>query len=234
MVNRTEQMAADPEQILDNAVHRCEPLRLGGRLEPTHLALPVAGRLMRDRCAIVFVLPGTVDHGGHLGAVRRRVAAQLFRDQPSRLAALSFQQLAEEPFGRTLIAPRLHEDVKDIAVLVYGTPQILLPPPDLDEQFVQLPSVALAAPAVPQPPRIGGPKPPTPLPNRLIRHGDTPFGEEVLDVPETQGESVVEPDGVTDDLRGKSVSAVAGRLARHRATLPLAAELDKAGQELLS
>ena len=60
MVNRTEQMAADPEQILDNAVHRCEPWQLGGRLEPTHLALPVTGRLMRDRCSIVFVLPGAL------------------------------------------------------------------------------------------------------------------------------------------------------------------------------
>jgi hypothetical protein len=34
---------------------------------------------------------------------------------------------------------------------------------------------------------------------------------------------VVEPDGVTDDLRGKPVSAIAGRLARHRPTLPPAA-----------
>ena len=54
------------------------------------------------------------------------------------------------------------------------------------------------------------------MPNRLIRHGDTPFGEEIFDIPETQAETVVEPDGVTDDFRGKSVSAIAERLARHR------------------
>ena len=32
---------------------------------------------------------------------------------------------------------------------------------------------------------------------------DTPFGEEILDIPEAQAEPVVEPDGVTDDLRGE-------------------------------
>ena len=40
--------------------------------------------------------------------------------------------------------------------------------------------------------------------------------------------TIVEPDGATDDFRGKSKSAVAGRLARHRATLPVAAQLDNA------
>jgi len=70
-----------------------------------------------------------------------------------------------------------------------------LPPLDLHEQLVQVSGVALAVPAVPQPPRIVEPEPQAPLPNRLIRHGDTPFGEEIFDIPETQAETVVEPDG---------------------------------------
>ncbi len=61
------------------------------------------------------------------------------------------------------------------------------------------------------------------VPNRLIRHGDTPFGEEIFDIPETQAETMVEPDGVTDDFSGKSVSPIAERLARHRSTVPPAA-----------
>ena len=63
----------------------------------------------------------------------------------------------------------------------------------------------------------------TPQSNRLIRHGDTSFREEILDISETQAEPVVEPDGVTDDCRGKAVSAIARRLADHRPTLPPAA-----------
>ena len=154
VVSCPEQVAADPEQILDDAVHRCEPLQMGGRLESSHLPLALTSRLMRDLRSVVFVLPSTVDHGRHHGAVRRRVAAQLVRDQPARLAALFFQELAEESSGRPPIAPRLHQDVEHVAILVHGPPQILLPPPDLDEQLVQMPGVALAAPAVPQPPCV--------------------------------------------------------------------------------
>ena len=106
---------------------------MGGRLEPSHLPLALTSRLMRDLSSVVFVLPSTVDHGRHHGAVCRRVAAQLVRSQPARLAALSFQQLAEEPLGRPPIAPRLHENVEDVAVLVYGPPQIMLPSLDPDE-----------------------------------------------------------------------------------------------------
>ena len=48
-----------------------------------------------------------------------------------------------------MAARRLHEDVDCVAVLVHGTPQILLPPLDLDEYLVQMPGVAHAAPAAP-------------------------------------------------------------------------------------
>ena len=88
---------------------------------------------MRDLNSVVFVLPSTVDHGRHHGAVCRRVAAQLVRSQPARLAALSFQQLAEEPLGRPPIATRLHENVEDVTVLVHGPPQIMLPSLDPHE-----------------------------------------------------------------------------------------------------
>ncbi len=46
VVNSAEEMSADPEEVLYDAVHRCEPLQMGGRLEPAHLAFPLAGRLM--------------------------------------------------------------------------------------------------------------------------------------------------------------------------------------------
>ena len=42
----------------------------------------------------------------------------------------------------------------------------------------------------------------------------------IFDISEAQAEAVVEPDGVTDDFRRKSVSAIAGRVAAHRRTLP--------------
>ena len=223
MVNRSEQVTADTKEIQHGSVDREKPLRVGSRFEAAHLTLPLPGRLMGDFRPIVRVLVRAVDHGWHHGAAGCGITAQLVGDQSSRDTALSFQQLPEKAEGRQPIAVRLHENVDRVPVYVHGTPQILLPPLDLDEQLVQMPGVALAATAVPQPPRVDEPERSTPLPNRLVRHGDSPFGEEIFDISKAQAKAVVEPDGVTDDCRGESVSAIAGRLACHRATLPLAA-----------
>ena len=99
-MSRPQQMSAHPEEILHDAVHRREALQMGGRLEAAHLALALTGRLMRDLRSIVVVLPSAVDDGRHRGAVRRRVAAQLVREQTARLPALAFQQLTEKSCGR--------------------------------------------------------------------------------------------------------------------------------------
>ena len=70
-----QEVAADTKGILDRTVDREKPLRVGGRREPAHLTLALAAWLIGAFCSIVFVLPNTVDHGRHCGAVRGRVAA---------------------------------------------------------------------------------------------------------------------------------------------------------------
>ncbi len=50
----------------------------------------------------------------------------------------------------------------------------------------------------------------TPLPNRFICDGDPTFGEEFFDFTKAEAEPMVEPDGVTDNFRGKPVTVVAG------------------------
>ena len=83
----------------------------------------------------------------------------------------------------------------------------------------------VAVPALPQPASVVKPKRATPLPNCLIRDDQTAFDEEICDISEAQAETVVEPDGVTDDFRGTSVSAIAegwlviGRLCHVRLNL---------------
>ena len=123
-----QEVAADTKEILDGAVHREKPLRVGRRFEPAHLTLPLPGRLVRDFGPVVRVPVRAVDHGRHHGAAGRGVAAEFVGDQSPRDTALSFQQLAEEPGGGPLIAPRLYKDVDHVSVLVHGTPQVLLPP----------------------------------------------------------------------------------------------------------
>ena len=86
-------------------------------------------------------------------------------------------------------------------------------------------AIVLQASSLPAPedPGVRRTEPPTPLPNRLVRHGDAPLREEIFGIAEAHTEPVVEPDGVTDDVRRESVAVVAGGRARHRPTLPAAA-----------
>src|SRR2546427_10453371 len=203
-------MTPQAKEIPNQSVHRQESLRVSGGFEPSHLSFALAGRLMRDFGSIVLVLRRAVHDRGHHEAVSRRVAAKLVRDQTPWRTALRFQQLPEEAFGGTPVAPWLNEDVDHVAVLVDGPPEIVLATLDIHEQFVQVPGVAQASLPVPQDTGVLRTEPPTPLPNRLVGYGDAPLSEEIFGIAEAQTEPVVEPDGVTDDLRRESVAVVAG------------------------
>ena len=135
-------MAPDAKEIPNEVVHRQESLRVRGGFEPSHLSLALAGRLMRDFGSIVLVPLRAVHDSRHYEAVRRRVAAKLVGNQTPRHPALPFQQLAEKAGGCTPIAPWLDEDVDDVAVLIDGSPEIVLAPLNVHEEFVHVPGVA--------------------------------------------------------------------------------------------
>lgn len=48
--------------------------------------------------------------------------------------------------------------------------------------------------------------------NGLIADHDASLGEEILDIPETERESVVEPYGVADDFRRVAVTPITNKL----------------------
>ena len=56
MMHGAEQMAPDPEQVLDDTVNRSEPLQMGRRLEAPHLAFALPCGLMGDFGPVVGVL----------------------------------------------------------------------------------------------------------------------------------------------------------------------------------
>lgn len=133
---------------------------------------------------------------------------------------MSLQQLPEETGGGPLIAPRLYKDVDHVAVLVHRAPQLLLPPPNLDEHRVQIPGIAHPAPAAPQPSSVVESEGQAPLPDRFVRNRDPALREEIFDVPKTEAKSMVRPYGVSDDLGWEAVSSVRGRLLAHPFSLP--------------
>ena len=149
------------------------------------------------------------------------IAAQLIGHKAPGLRALTVEQLAEEASCGTPVTPGLSEDIDHIALLIDCPPEIVPAPADGHEHFVQVPCVA-------QPPlmwleRPGAiwPKLETPQAYGLVGDRGAPLGQEILNVPEAQTETVVEPDGMADDFRRESVSVVAGRPPVHRPTLPV-------------
>jgi hypothetical protein len=100
-------------------------------------------------------------------------------------------------------------------------PEILLATVNVHEEFVQVPNVAQPSLSAPEATGIRRTEGPTPLSDRLVRHGDAPLGEEIFSISEAQTEPVVQPDSVTDDLWWESVAVVPGTVG-HPPTLPAA------------
>ena len=82
--------------------------------------------------------------------MRNPVAGQLIGDQPPRRTLLALQQLAEKACGSPTVATRLDEDIDDVAILIDGTPEIVPPSLDGDEDLVQVPDVAQPALSTPE------------------------------------------------------------------------------------
>ena len=90
----------------------------------------------------------------------------------------------------------LDEEVDQVPVLVHGAPEILALTVNRDEDFVQKPRIVESALSALQPPGVVGAELRVPLPNGFVRHDDAPFGQQILDIPEAQTVSVVQPHGV--------------------------------------
>ena len=75
----------------------------------------------------------------HDFSFRRAVALELIRDDHARHVLKTLQQLAEESLRCFLTSLTLHQNIKDIAILIDGPPQIMLLALDLQKHFIQVP-----------------------------------------------------------------------------------------------
>ena len=122
---------------------------------------------------------------------------------------MAFQQLPEEPHRSATIPPRLDQYIEDVAVLVHRAPELLLATVERDEELVEMPRVTLLTAPAPKRAGIARTERQTPLADRLVGDRDAALGEEVLNIPKAESESVIKPNGVADDLRRKPVAVIA-------------------------
>ncbi len=159
-------------------------MSVADRLEALHLSLTSPRRLVRYLRSVVRVLGRVVNDRRHDGPVRRRVALQLVGDQSVRPTALALQQLAEELLGSAPVAPRLNENVDEIAILVDGTPPVLSLATDGDKNLVEVPGIAKpSAPAL-ELRSVARTELRAPLADRFVGDPDSALGQQIFDITE--------------------------------------------------
>jgi hypothetical protein len=122
--------------------------------------------------------------------------------------------------GRPGVAPALHRDIENHAVLIDCAPEIVLDAVDPDEHLIQMPAVAGPGPASPQSAGEGPGKLSTPPPDRFGGDNHTALSQHQLDVPKAETERVVQPNRMADDFGRKTMTTVGIRDASHPATMP--------------
>ena len=97
---------------------------------------------MRALHAVIGIDRIEILHGRHDLTVGDVITSEFIGHQPARFTTLAFEQSAEKAFSCPLIAPALHENIKDIPVLIHGTPEILALPLNGDKDFIDMPGIA--------------------------------------------------------------------------------------------
>jgi hypothetical protein len=77
---------------------------------------------------------------------------------------------------------------------------------DFEEYLIQVPLVARPRRSAAQTVGLSLTELETPFSDRLIRKGDTATRHQFFDIAKAQREAKVEPDAMTDDLRGKAMT----------------------------
>ena len=175
--------------------------------------LPLSRGLVRHFGPIVRVSRRVMGDQGHEVSMCDTVAAQLVGHEPHGFLSLTLQQSAKESPRCPRVPTGLYEDVDQVTVLVHRAPEILALTVDRDEDLVQEPLVSESTLSSLQPARVVGAELPAPLSHGFVRHDDASLGQQILNIPEAHAVSVVEPDGMADDLGRKAVPQV-GRAGR--------------------
>ena len=117
-------MALDVEGVLGRRMHCEKSLRRSDALEPLHLALPQAGRLMRILRSVVAPSAAVVAACDAEITGCSSIRSEVVCDQLVRDKAVFLQQLAHQFQRRPLVAPGLDQNVEDLALGVDGAPGV--------------------------------------------------------------------------------------------------------------
>ena len=121
---------------------------------------------------------------------------------------MTLQHFAKESLGSSLVPAFSDQDIQHIAILIHCSPQVELYSLNLHEEFIHMPGVAQSTPLASDRAGVFRSELETPEADGLVGDGDSPFSQPILDISKAQRETMVEPNGMTDDFTWKPMSLV--------------------------
>ncbi len=122
---------------------------------------------------------------------RRAVAPQLVGNDHPRHVPQALQQLAEEPLGGLFVPAALHQDVQDVAILIHGTPQIMILAVDLNEHLIEVPLISGPGTSSAQSISVCLAELEAPFSDGLIRESDAAYGQYLFNVTVAESETKI-------------------------------------------
>ena len=131
------------------------------------MALPPSGRLVRDLAAVVEIPALTVFHARQDLAFGSAIGPEFIGNDGSGHVAQTLQQLAKEALGGIRVTAALHHNIKHVAMLINGSPEVVQFASDAHEHLIQEPFVAGLWPPLLERLGIGSPEAQAPFADRL-------------------------------------------------------------------
>src|SRR5258708_32195296 len=105
----------------------------------------------------------------------------------------------------------MDQDLEVLALVVDGTPQIHVLARDPDDHFVEMPAIARSRSAPSEAPSDRRPEFEHPTANAFVGEVEATLGKQFPNIAIAQGEAKVQPHGVLDDDRRKTMPAIGDR-----------------------
>ena len=123
---------------------------------------------------------------------------------------LMLQCLTKEGFGSMAVSMLRYQNIDNISILIHCSPQVVARASDGNECLIDVPDISEPSLFSAQRSCIDRPKFDAPISNCLIRDGDTTFGKQIFNIAKAECESMIEPNGMANDFRGKPVTFING------------------------
>jgi len=127
---------------------------------------------MRILTPVIEVAALTVFYPWQYLALGCAITFELIRNDDPRHVLQPLEQLAEKLLRRLLIAPTLHQDVKDVVLLIDRAPQVMPFTINGQKHLIEMPFIPGLRATAPQAIGIILPKLPTPLTDSFMGHSD--------------------------------------------------------------